>query len=116
MKFINGRLIQQSVSRYPLNVSDSVSVAASSSGSVKIDVSDGEIWYIKSLTITKGSNSTINNIAIDGNSTGYVDTVSDVESEFGALLSAEAHIQVDVSNAGTASEDTEIVVKGFRMR
>lgn len=116
MIYKNGVLIQESVAKIPLSASDTASLAIGANGSAVIDVPEGEVWFIKSWTITKGADVTVDSILINGNDTGHVDTLADTVAEYGDLLTAQGTITVNGTNAGAAAENIQIDVKGYKMR
>lgn len=95
---------------------DSTTIAAGGTGSVTIPIPgmlwSGQKWGIKKIEITsKGTNVTVTDIKIDGNSIGETDTI-DLETLFGSLIIAKKEVAVDGSNAGAGSENLEVTIFG----
>jgi hypothetical protein len=108
-------VIQESVKRKPLVITGNVSVPAAGSATLKIDIPKDELWFIKSWAITKGANTTITSVTIDGEDTSKKDSLADTVPEYGALLTAELNISVAGSNAGSAAENLDVVIKGYKL-
>ncbi|OYD08538.1 hypothetical protein [Paludifilum halophilum] len=111
----NGHVVQESVKRKAIKKSATVSIAASGAdATATISVPEGELWYIKAITVTKGTNVTVDSITIDGEVFPETATVSDVEASYGALVSAEKFIAIQGDNANTTvAEDLTIEVTGY---
>ncbi len=101
--------------KIPLKSSATASIAASGSGSATISVPSGEVWFVKSWTITKGADITVTGIAIDSNDTYQTGTLADTEAEYGALINANINIVASGSNTGAGPEDLSIEIKGYKI-
>jgi uncharacterized Zn finger protein len=111
----NLRAIDETVQRIPLQASETVSLAASTSDSAIINVPSGEMWFIKSWTVTKGADVTITSITVDGNDTYEIAAVADVISRYGGLITADSNVVISGSNAGLAAQSLEIQVDGYKI-
>ena len=118
MKSFNEILMEgmiPSLKGIPLKDSKTVSIDASGTGSATISVPAGYRYFIKSWTVTKGTDVTVTSIKIDSNDTYKIDTLSDTTPEYGELPVAETDIVIAGSNAGAAAEDLTIEIKGYKV-
>jgi hypothetical protein len=100
----------------PMKATGSISIAISSSDTATINVPDGETWFIKSITITKGASITVSGSTVDGENANTTASVSDTVAKYGALLVARENVTVSGNNASTtAAETLEITVEGFKI-
>lgn len=102
----------------PVKHSTTVSIAASSSGTATIRVSDeldnwNREWLIKTVTLSSGADVTVESTGVlfDGVATQETATF-DTDTVFGSLLSSRATISVSGSNAGASAQDLTIEVVG----
>jgi hypothetical protein len=112
----NLRIIDETVQRVPLQSSATVSLGSSVSDSATISIPSGEMWFIKSWTITKGADVTVSSITIDGNSTYEIAAVADTVSRYGAVLTADSSVVISGSNAGIAAQSLEIKIDGYKIK
>jgi hypothetical protein len=99
-------------SRRPLKLSSTVSVPAT--GSAEATINLGSLSFIKSVTVTKGTNTTINDIKIDNEDTFQVATF-DTVNIFGSALTGQASVTVSGSNAGVAAENLTVEIVGYQV-
>jgi hypothetical protein len=102
------------VNMIPLKESANVSVAASGTGTAIISVPD--LWFIKSITITKGADVTVTSVLVDSNDTNTIASISDTIPKYGALLTSRSKIEISGSNAGLGAQSLEITVEGFKVK
>lgn len=98
--------------RLPLKANNTVSVAAGATATAVITVPEDDLYFCKDVTVTAGANITIDDISIDGVTSGEVTTFN-TENVFGAILSAWNEITVTGTNAGAAAEDLTISIVGY---
>jgi hypothetical protein len=111
----NLRAIDETVQRIPLQAVATASLAASTSDSATISAPDGEMWFIKSWTVTIGADVTVTSIAVDGNDTYEIASLADTVARYGGLLTADFSITITGSNAGIAAESLEIQIDGYKI-
>lgn len=109
---IDGSIAIRPVYKAPINVSATVSIAASGSGTATINVPTGKRYFIKQVNITKGADVSVTSLTFDGNETGQTANF-DCVTIFGDLLTADTSIDISGSNAGAAAEDLTIQVTGY---
>ena len=107
-----GDVLASGIAKAPVNVSATVSIAASGSGIATVSVPTGKRYFIKSITITKGADITVSDISFDSVSAGQTANF-DCETVFGTLLTADTSIVVSGNNAGASAEDLTIQVLGY---
>lgn len=87
------------------------SIAASSTETIIITPTT---WRVKTISITTGANSTVQDIRIDGVSIGTAES-NNIETDFGEAI-AQKSIEVDIQNTNTAAEDSTVDVKGIKLK
>jgi hypothetical protein len=112
---VNLQYVQDTYSRLPLREVATVSIAASGSGTATINVPAGDMWFIKSWTVTKGADISVSSIAVDGNDTYEIASLTDTVARYGALLTADSKVTISGSNAGLSAESLEIQVDGYKL-
>lgn len=94
-----------------VNETDSQSVAAAATVTLKVAPPNDEVWRIKELIITPGTNTTVNAVRIDGQP--IVETASlDIEAVYGSLLDVARSVEVDVTNNDAGAQTSSLQVKG----
>jgi hypothetical protein len=111
----NSEVIQETVQRVPLQATANVSIAASGSDSATINVPEDEMWFIKSWTVTKGSDISVSSIAVDGNDLFEIASLTDTVARYGALLTADSKVTISGSNSGLSAQTLEIQVDGYKI-
>jgi hypothetical protein len=102
----------------PLKQSTTVSVASGGSGIVTISVPSADRWQwrIKSLTITKGADITVDSIKIDGIDLQETTSISDTVAKYGDTISVLDKIEVNGSNSALSAEDLTVEIVGIDER
>ncbi len=109
----DGSIATRPVYKTPINVSATVSIAISGTGSATITVPAGKRYYVKQVNIAKGADVTVTGLTFDGNATGQTASF-DCVTVFGDLLPADTSIVISGSNASaTAAENLTIQITGY---
>lgn len=111
----NLQYLSETIKRIPLQELATVSLSASTQGSATINVPKNEMYFIKSFSITKGTNVTVNSITIDGSDIYEVAAVTDTVSRYGGIINADSNVVITGTNAGAGAENLEIQIKGYKL-
>jgi hypothetical protein len=100
----------------PLKEEATVSITASGSNTATVNVIGGEIWFIKTITVTKGADVTVSSLKVDSNDTYATATIADTIAKYGALITATKDITISGSNAGLAAQNLTVLVEGYKIK
>jgi uncharacterized Zn finger protein len=96
-------------------VEETVSIPAGESGTVTVDVPDGERILIDALSITDGADVTVTSIKVDGVATGLTDSAN-IQDTYGDMVTADDKVTASGSNAGAGAQNLKLKVTGVAVK
>jgi hypothetical protein len=113
----NSSPVQGTYKKIPLQSSGSMTLSPGQTKTITLSVPQDVMWFIKSWSVTKGSDVDVQSIKVDGNDTHEIVGVTNTESRYGVVINAESEVTTTalLPSSLTGDQTLDFQVDGYKV-